>query len=217
MGWLRLVGAASLGCLLVASSASAARPSRCSGGKELSVDQMIAALARDAGNGCGSNRGIARLREADAAKPTAETTPVAVTAPTAIHRKSSAPQFAAPAETANSPTLDLNIEFETGSAELTRDGRELIDKLGQALGSAALVNYHFRIVGHTDTVGSRAFNRSLSERRAAAVAAYITEHFGVSANRLKAVGVGQDDLLVPTGPQTPEVRNRRVEIINTGV
>ena len=54
-----------------------------------------------------------------------------------------------------------------------------LDALGKALSSADLANYRFRIEGHTDTVGSKEYNRSLSERRAEAVVSYIETKFGV--------------------------------------
>ena len=91
-----------------------------------------------------------------------------------------------------------------------------LDQLGQALTSAALSSYRFRIAGHTDTVGSPETNKTLSDQRAAAVAAYLESKFNVTPNRLETVGVGESDLLVATPPQTPEPRNRRVQVINLG-
>jgi outer membrane protein OmpA-like peptidoglycan-associated protein len=91
-----------------------------------------------------------------------------------------------------------------------------LNELGKALTSNALVGYRFRIEGHTDTVGSKENNRELSERRAAAVVAYIGQKFGIDASRLVPIGLGSDQLLVPTADQTPEARNRRVQIVNIG-
>ena len=70
--------------------------------------------------------------------------------------------------------------------------------------------------GHTDSVGDVGQNQSLSERRAAAVRQYLIGTFGVEESRLIAVGFGSSQLLVQTPPQTPEVRNRRVQIVNIG-
>jgi outer membrane protein OmpA-like peptidoglycan-associated protein len=56
----------------------------------------------------------------------------------------------------------------------------------------------------------------LSERRAEAVVDYVARKYGVALSRLQAVGMGEDGLLVPTPPQTPEPRNRRVQVINLG-
>jgi outer membrane protein OmpA-like peptidoglycan-associated protein len=65
-------------------------------------------------------------------------------------------------------------------------------------------------------VGSADYNLSLSSQRAAAVVAYLTSKFRVAPARLEAIGLGEQGLLVPTPPQTPELRNRRVQIINLG-
>ena len=65
-------------------------------------------------------------------------------------------------------------------------------------------------------VGAPEANRALSEQRAKAVVAYITSRFGVDGSRLQAVGMGEQDLAVPTPAQTPEPRNRRVLVVNLG-
>ena len=57
---------------------------------------------------------------------------------------------------------------------------------------------------------------SLSQARAARVAEYLQSRFGVSNSRLDPVGRGQEELRVQTLDQTPEPRNRRVQVINIG-
>lgn len=117
---------------------------------------------------------------------------------------------------AKAPSVSLSIEFATGSAELTPAAMQSLDQLGQALTTPTLASYHFRVEGHTDTVGSAAMNKSLSERRAEAVVNYLTSKYGIDASRLQAVGMGENGLLVATGPNTPEARNRRVLVVNVG-
>ena len=117
---------------------------------------------------------------------------------------------------ADTPSASLFVQFPNGSAELTPQAMAALDELGKALSSSALANYHFRIEGHTDTVGSKAYNRTLSERRADAVVAYIRQKYGVAESRMVPVGLGSDELLVPTADQTPEARNRRVKVVNLG-
>ena len=128
----------------------------------------------------------------------------------AVSRPAPAPAAAA------GPSVNLTVNFPNGSAELTPEARATLDELGRALASSELSAYRFRIEGHTDTVGSRSYNQSLSEQRAEAVAHYITEKYGVATGRLQAVGMGSEGLLVPTPDQTPEPRNRRVQVINLG-
>jgi OOP family OmpA-OmpF porin len=137
----------------------------------------------------------------------------AVQSPAAPTRDSEA----APAPAARGddrPSLDLSVQFQSGSANLTPAAIHTLDRLGKALASPQLANDRFRIEGHTDTVGSRDINKPLSQHRAEAVAAYLENTFGIAAARLDAVGVGEDDLLIATPDQTAEPRNRRVHIVN---
>lgn len=128
-------------------------------------------------------------------------------------------QFAKPAETPPPPppappSIDLSVQFATGSAELTPAAVRTLDELGRALSSDALKPYRFRIEGHTDTVGTPAHNKALSEQRANAVVQYLVNRFSVDGARLEAAGMGQERLLVQTGPQRAEPRNRRVQVVN---
>jgi outer membrane protein OmpA-like peptidoglycan-associated protein len=122
----------------------------------------------------------------------------------------------APAQPVAAPSIDLTVQFQSGSAELTPEAMRTLDELGRALSHEALAAYRFRIEGHTDTTGSRSANMSLSQARAARVAEYLQSRFGVAAARLEPVGRGQETLKVQTPDQTPEPRNRRVQVINIG-
>jgi OmpA-OmpF porin, OOP family len=121
-----------------------------------------------------------------------------------------------PSATRQAPAVSLNVQFETGSAELTPDATRVLENLGKALSDRTLVSYRFRIEGHTDTVGTRPYNRELSDRRATAVVDYLATNFHVDRSRMEAIGMGEDGLLVPTPDQTPEQRNRRVQVVNVG-
>ena len=123
---------------------------------------------------------------------------------------------AASASAAPGPSVSLNIEFTTGSADLTPAAIQSLDQLGKALGNSTLAAYHFRVEGHTDTVGNPALNKTLSERRAETVVNYLTSKYQIDPSRLTAVGMGENGLLVQTPPETPEARNRRVLVVNVG-
>jgi OmpA-OmpF porin, OOP family len=114
------------------------------------------------------------------------------------------------------PEVSLNVVFATGSAELTPQAIQTLNDLGRALTNPALAAYRFRVEGHTDTVGNRDSNKALSDRRASSVVEYLVGKFQVDRSRLQAVGMGEDGLLVPTPDQTPELRNRRVLVVNIG-
>lgn len=114
------------------------------------------------------------------------------------------------------PSSNMNVLFATGSADLTPGAVEQLRNLGTALTHASMGQSRFLIEGHTDTVGDKAMNQELSERRAAAVVNFLVQEFRMPAERLTAKGVGEDQLLIPTPDNTPEARNRRVHIVNMG-
>jgi outer membrane protein OmpA-like peptidoglycan-associated protein len=122
-------------------------------------------------------------------------------------------QTTAPAGT---PALSITVQFATNSAALTPAAERALAPLGQALSSAELAPYRFRIEGHTDTAGPDDMNRELSQRRAEAVRDFLMQRYNVPAARLEAVGLGESQLLVKTGDERPEQRNRRVQVLNIG-
>lgn len=135
-----------------------------------------------------------------------------------VQPSASAPSDAPPAAgpSAAAPTLNLTVQFATGSAELTMEAIHSLDRLGQALGSSALSSYRFRIEGHTDTVGAPDANKTLSEQRAAVVAAYLASRWHIDPGRMQTAGFGDSQPLVPTGPNVPNAQNRRVAVVNLG-
>jgi OmpA-OmpF porin, OOP family len=173
-----------------------------------SADQIINSLRPSGNLVTGGTRGIRLAAPSnDAAAPQSAPSPAQQPRVAANRPASTAPA---------TPTVSLTVNFPNGSAELTPDAIHTLDALGSALSSKDLATYRFRIEGHTDTVGSRDYNRTLSERRAEAVVNYVAKQYGVDPSRLQAVGMGEEGLLVPTPPGTPEPRNRRVQVINLG-
>ena len=67
------------------------------------------------------------------------------------------------------------------------------------------------IVGHTDNVGSDAFNQTLSEKRASSVSNYLAS-LGISYNRLRIEGKGELQPTVSNDTESDRTQNRRVEI-----
>jgi outer membrane protein OmpA-like peptidoglycan-associated protein len=197
--WLAIVPSA----LLAVAPAARAQPNP-------SADDLVKSLTPTAQSLKSSGtRGLHRLAPAsDATEPATQASPAvqSVRHPAAGSRDAGA----------DAASASLFVQFPSGSAELTPQAKVALDELGKALSSNVLSGYHFRIEGHTDTVGSKTYNRTLSERRAEAVVAYIKQKFNVDAGRLTAIGLGSEHLLVPTGDQTPEARNRRVQVVNLG-
>lgn len=67
------------------------------------------------------------------------------------------------------------------------------------------------VVGHTDTVGTRSYNRRLGLERARAVAGLLAKT-GIDSSILEISSHGENNPLAPTGDEVPEPRNRRVEL-----
>jgi outer membrane protein OmpA-like peptidoglycan-associated protein len=103
-----------------------------------------------------------------------------------------------------------HIHFETGKADIKAESHKLLDDLAMVLkhnDDIATVHIH----GHTDNSGDPAFNKTLSEQRAAAVKAYL-EGKGVTKS-LDAQGFGQDQPICEEDSETCRAKNRRVEFI----
>ncbi len=106
-------------------------------------------------------------------------------------------------------SVDLIIQFEFNSAKLLTDSKPLLDNLAKALNSDQLRNFSFIVEGHTDAVGKPSYNLKLSNQRAESVLQYLIGQ-GLSRKRLKALGKGSSELLLPDQPDAAQ--NRRVKI-----
>jgi outer membrane protein OmpA-like peptidoglycan-associated protein len=114
------------------------------------------------------------------------------------------------------PEVNLSVPFASGSAAISPVAAHVLDQLGAALASPKLTEYKFRVEGHTDTVGRPETNKVLSQQRAASVINYLMTKHGIDRSRLTAVGMGEDGLLVETGPGVHNSANRRVLVVNLG-
>lgn len=102
-----------------------------------------------------------------------------------------------------------NITFETGRADIQSDFYDVLDSLQNVFKEFSKTSV--RITGHTDSVGSDAFNQRLSEQRAQSVANYMTSR-GVSASRIEAFGYGERYPIADNATAEGRSANRRVEI-----
>ena len=101
-------------------------------------------------------------------------------------------------------TLD---EFGFNSDAVTQAHR---DKLGFDLPLFAPLLGEFKLTGHTDAVGSEAYNQGLGQRRADNVAKVLTDEFHIGAFRITTDSAGSTQPIVPT--KQAEGKNRRVEV-----
>jgi outer membrane protein OmpA-like peptidoglycan-associated protein len=109
------------------------------------------------------------------------------------------------------PALPVRYQFyfNTGGTALTPESSSFIPVVldnVQRRGAAAV-----SIIGHTDTVGDDAFNERLGLMRAQSIAALL-QQTGLQALELSVVSHGKRNLLIPTGDNVAEPRNRRVEV-----
>jgi OmpA-OmpF porin, OOP family len=182
-----------------------------------SSDDIIRSLRPGAGM-TGGTRGIRPVMPAPDSGAAAA--PTSVPSGPGAPRHAAGPRATRPAASAvatdEAPSVNLNVQFANGSADLTPAAVRTLNALGRALASDVLANSRFRIEGHTDTLGNPDANKALSDRRAATVVDYLVEHFKLDRSKLEAVGMGEEGLLVTTPPQTLEPRNRRVQVINLG-
>jgi outer membrane protein OmpA-like peptidoglycan-associated protein len=110
------------------------------------------------------------------------------------------------------PTLNLLFRFDSGSTELTDQARNQLDEVGKALCGSQLGAYRFELVGHTDDVGSSNSNRSLSQRGAEAAQRYLASSHGFAAERIAAIGQGEEKPKMAGMSATALEWNRRVEL-----
>ena len=107
-------------------------------------------------------------------------------------------------------SISLTINFEYNSSVLTDQAVEQLSRLGEALQSAELSGTDFKLEGHTDAVGSHAFNLVLSQDRSESAGRFLFRQFGIQPDRVQQIGKGETELLDPDNPKSG--KNRRVTI-----
>jgi iron complex outermembrane receptor protein len=105
------------------------------------------------------------------------------------------------------------VFFDFNKSDLTPQAVTIVDQAAHNAGPAKVTQ--LTVTGHTDTVGSDAYNMRLSRRRAESVAAQL-EKDGISSSEIAIVAKGKRDLLVPTADGVKEPQNRRVTIVYDG-
>src|SRR6185295_7149861 len=110
------------------------------------------------------------------------------------------------------PKVDLEIQFDYNSANISPTSLTAVQELGKALSNPGLKGSTFVVAGHTDAVGSEPYNLDLSERRADTIKHYLVEKYGIAGNDLVTVGYGKTKLKDAGNPTAPI--NRRVQVVN---
>ncbi len=115
---------------------------------------------------------------------------------------------------ANLPNFDVEILFDFNSDIIKPDSYRVLGAMADALHNPILLGDQFLIVGHTDAKGTREYNLELSQKRADAIRNALVSFFRVEPARLKAFGLGEEQLKNPANPDSGV--NRRVQLVNLG-
>ncbi len=111
--------------------------------------------------------------------------------------------------------------FDTAKAVLRPQGKAHLNQLATKIKEAKQLGQiktitGVKVVGHTDSRGSTAYNQRLSERRAASVRNYLVQ-MGIPANMISAYGEGEMNPVASNATREGRQQNRRVNITVSGV
>ena len=126
--------------------------------------------------------------------------------PTLIVKKDTTVEFSKISD-GTSISLD-NILFDFNKSTLLSSSLPQLDKLSKIL--AQHTDLSVDIVGHTDSIGSTAYNQELSMKRAVSVREYLVEK-GISSSRINCIGKGSEEPLLANTTEENRAKNRRIE------
>ncbi len=143
-------------------------------------------------------------------KPAPEPAPAPKAAPPApAPAPAPAPKPAAPKPVIEKVSMAAETNFDFDKAVLKPEGKARLDDL---VGKLKAVNLEVVIaIGHTDSIGTKAYNQKLSVRRANAVKAYLVSK-GIEANRIYTEGKGETQPIADNKTKEGRAKNRRVEV-----
>jgi len=117
--------------------------------------------------------------------------------------------FAAALAAQPAAPMQFTLYFVEGKDELTEESRRLVDNVFAEIARRPVPDVV--VIGHTDRVGSDAFNDTLSRQRAEVVRKALLAR-AIAPDKVTAIGRGKREPIVPTADGVAEPRNRRVEI-----
>lgn len=103
------------------------------------------------------------------------------------------------------------VNFEFDKATLTPEAKEILEQAVTLLKETDEI-VEVRVEGHTDSIGSEAYNQELSQRRAESVVEYLTSR-GVSGSNLVPVGLGENFPVANNDTEAGRAANRRVDFV----
>ncbi len=106
--------------------------------------------------------------------------------------------------------ITYGITFDVGKSTIKPESMGEINRIVQLMNENP--DLKFSVEGHTDSTGNAASNQTLSEARSQAIVAKLVE-MGIAADRLTAVGKGQNNPIADNGTDEGRAKNRRVEFV----
>ncbi|MCP4698957.1 MAG: OmpA family protein [Gammaproteobacteria bacterium] len=108
-------------------------------------------------------------------------------------------------------SLTGEAHFDFDKAMLKAKGRDVLDRIARVVNAPRTEVQDVQIVGYTDSIGTRAYNQELSERRARTVGNYLISK-GVDSNRIVARGEGKKNPVATNKTKEGRAKNRRVVV-----
>ncbi|KJK07212.1 Outer membrane porin F precursor [compost metagenome] len=123
------------------------------------------------------------------------------------------PQYPVTEKAAEPEVITLNdqgaVMFAYDSAELTSSADSQLQALISKLNASSVASV--KVIGHTDSRGSDAYNQTLSEQRASSVAEYLISQ-GLSPSKVTSMGRGESEPIADNDTEAGRAQNRRVEL-----
>ncbi|MDO8261299.1 MAG: OmpA family protein, partial [Candidatus Magasanikbacteria bacterium] len=106
------------------------------------------------------------------------------------------------------PKINLHINFKFDSAEIEQESVGRVNKFADFL--KCTPDYKAKIIGHTDSIGSEAYNQKLSQKRADAVRNMIIKD-GVPSDKITTSAKGETEPIATNKTDEGRAENRRIE------
>lgn len=108
------------------------------------------------------------------------------------------------------PPVHFILYFEKDSTRLRSASRDALNDVVASIQERG--SHHISVIGHSDTLGDKAYNLELSRRRAVAVKKLLVEK-GISAESINTTSHGEENPLIKTADNVGNPKNRRVEVV----
>ncbi|MEH6577822.1 MAG: OmpA family protein [Amphritea sp.] len=113
-------------------------------------------------------------------------------------------------------SIEAFVLFDFDSAVLSNDGKNVIAERIRHFDGHIAPDIPVRVTGHTDSIGSDAYNQLLSEKRAQSIAQYLKNHSFLADNEIRVHGAGENLPIASNDTSDGRRRNRRVEMFFVG-